>query len=111
MILDKPILKGMADFINNYLEKIMDWICPKQYPPKNGDILFGLTIDDYDLDKEPFVQRYMVVDEPEPNPYNRFSYFLVDKKNNIIDDEETESILTQEYSVILYKIIKLGKNN
>lgn len=32
-----------------------DWICPKQYPPKNGDILFGLTVDDYDANEQPFV--------------------------------------------------------
>lgn len=89
----------------------MDWICPKQFPPKNGDILFGLTVDDYDANEQPFVGRYMVVDEPEPNPYNRFSYFFVDENNNIVDNEETESILTQRYSVILYKILNLKEKN
>jgi hypothetical protein len=87
----------------------MDWLCPKKYPPKNGDIVFGLTVDDYDSEWEPLIQRYIVVYEPEPNTHKMFSYFLIDENNNIIDDEETDSILTQQYSVILYKVIKSEK--
>lgn len=94
----KPKLK-MTDFAGL-------WQCPYKNPPKDGDKIFALAINEDgvkdDEECKPFIGNFVVVYEKGEKPCCLYSYFFLDKNGEILESDEYESILTQNYSVILY---------